>query len=83
MKHRLSTQSEPAPIETLGLAHSEEGSYLRLFWPGLILACVLAIAVTIFVTLERERRARVQLAARMATMSAEGGAVDDASLEAM
>jgi hypothetical protein len=83
MKHRLSTQNEASPNETLGLAHARGGSHLRLFWPGLILACVLAIAVTILVALERERRARVQLAARMAKMSAEGGAVDDASLEAL
>ncbi|MDX1928930.1 MAG: hypothetical protein SFV81_20535 [Pirellulaceae bacterium] len=83
MKHRLSTQNAPAPNETLRLAHSQEGSYLRLFWPGLILACVLTVAVTILVALERERRARAQLAARMAKMSAEGGAVDDASLEAL
>ncbi len=55
-----------------------EGTYVKLFWLGVVLECGVAGLAMLAFMYERGQRAR--LAARMTKLSAEGAPVDDSSL---
>ena len=77
--HSSSTDVSSGPeAARLNTARRNDGTYVKLFWLGLLVASAAATLAMLVYLYERGERAR--LAARMTKLSTEGAPIDDASL---